>query len=103
MPDLLGADYVAAAFTEVGACKSNGMGRVPIDWVDVASYAQFNEIGRWEAKQIIAMSRTYVNAIETLDKQYSPPPYCADEELALQQQREVIRQKRIARMKAAAK
>ncbi len=32
MPDLLGADYVAAAFTEIGACKSNGMGRVPIDW-----------------------------------------------------------------------
>lgn len=101
MPDVGIGKYIVDLWGDVGECKQGGMSIVPIDWVDVAAFGESCNINHKERQLIISMSKEYVSAINRYDDQFATPPYCYNKELAKQQQREMLTEKRRLRMKAA--
>lgn len=101
MPEVGIGKYIVDLWNEVGECKQGGMSIAPIDWVDLAAFKEFSGINKHEAHAIISMSKEYVAAISRYKDQYATAPYCFDNNLAKQQQREALTEKRRLRMKAA--
>lgn len=103
MPSVGLAGYILKIWNEVGECKSSGMGVIPIDWGDLDHYSNFNPITAWEAKCAILMSKTYVSAISYYGDEYKKAPYCSSEEIAEEQRRRSLTEKRRQRMMSTSK
>lgn len=62
LPELNGKDYLIGWLTEIGMCKSSGMGLAPIDWIDIKAWAELTQtrITSAETLTLINASRGYV-------------------------------------------
>lgn len=61
LPEIAGQEYLVHWMTELGLYKQGGFGLVPIDWVDIESWARLTQtkITSNEAITLMAASRGY--------------------------------------------
>lgn len=78
--DMEGAAQLVGWFQSCGPAKSGAMGMVPIDWQDIAAWAQVTAwpIEPQDAEDMHAMSQAYVSALNRHDEKPDPAPYVAE-------------------------
>lgn len=77
MPPLLGFDYLAAAWSECGACGFGMNGPVPLDWQEIHAYncASRRGLGGYECRLLSMMSRAYCAEFSKAGKAEAVQPY----------------------------
>jgi hypothetical protein len=103
MPEMHNCSEVFDHFQQLGLCKSNGYGRVPIDYQDLAAYMTIHKLTNWEADTVIKMSRAFIDGNNLGEKFGSQPPYTEHYEEHLLYQRLMISEKRKKMFAEAAK
>lgn len=87
-----GAAYIIGLLQEAGLMSSNGMGPVPLSWVDIESWTRCMEydLPLWVKLKIKQLSEEYVHELFEAKDMHRPAPYEKvpvledEEDLALQ-------------------
>lgn len=60
---------------DVGKFRPTGFGLDVTPWSDIAAYVSVNDIAKWEAKLIHAMSKAFVEAKNAYNEERCEPPH----------------------------
>lgn len=94
-----GASYLISLLQEAGLMSSNGMGPVPLSWVDIESWTRCTEydLPLWVKLTIKHLSEEYVHELLEAKDMNRPAPYEAvpviEDEVDLAVQREKVQNK----------
>jgi hypothetical protein len=85
MPDIetdYAAGYLVGLLQEAGLMSSNGMGPVPLSWVDIDAWLRVTEadVSLWEKTTIKRLSEEYVGELVQASDKLRPAPYLRVEE-----------------------
>ena len=71
------AGHVIGLLQEAGLMSSNGMGPVPLSWLEIESWMRCTEveIPLWEKLTIKTLSEEYVSELVQAKDKTRPPPY----------------------------
>lgn len=85
MPDIetdYAASYLVGLLQEAGLMSSNGMGPVPLSWVDIDAWLRVTEykLSMWEKLTIKKLSEDYVGELVQASDKQRPAPFLKVEE-----------------------
>ena len=86
MPDIesdYAAGYIIGLLLEAGLMSSNGMGPVPVSWLEISAWLETTEleIGLWEKLTIKTLSEEYVNSLLQSTSPDKQAPFVSQGEL----------------------
>lgn len=102
MPDIeseFGAGYIVGLLHEAGLMSSNGMGPVPLSWVDIESWTRCSEydLPLWVKLKVKSLSEDYVHELLEAKDMNRPAPYehvqVIEDEVDLVVQRDKVQNK----------
>lgn len=69
--------YLTLCFGLLGYCSNNGMGTIPISWIEIKAFSDQSgyKLNGWESEQVIQMSREYCSMSTKASEPNCPPPY----------------------------
>jgi len=76
------AGYLIGLWQEAGLMSSNGMGPVPLSWVDIRAWEESCEVDIpvWEKLVIRELSEAYVSELLLTKEKMRPAPYMVEDD-----------------------
>lgn len=75
LPEIDEHRYFIEMWNSLGRYKSNGFGVEPVSWSEIKNFIDINQIAKWEAQLLHAMSKMFVDARNAFNDLYCEPPY----------------------------